>query len=123
MTDHPTAGEVFTVKYPFILEDYTEWDEDGPSTFKSWVPGARFVASDAYGEESRACANGEGQMELTVVDVHKPGRFPTRVFFTRKWVDPKGRRFGKSGLHIMTLDAFRRRAKGYWHHYEIEADE
>ena len=54
-----------------------------------------------------------------MIDVHRPGKFPPRVFFTRQWKDPTGKTFGKGGLHIMTTAAFRRRLKGYMHDYEM----
>jgi hypothetical protein len=52
-----------------------------------------------------------GRQILTVVDIYKPGRFPTRVFYTMKWVTPDG----KGGLKMTTVDAFRRRALGFMH--------
>lgn len=62
-------------------------------------------------------------MVLTVIDHFKPGRFPARVFFTRRWVTPDGKEFGKGKLHIATIPAFKRRATAYMHEYELRAKE
>jgi hypothetical protein len=120
------AGEVFRVKYPFVRFDFDELAGDlegGVVTVKSWKPGVEFVPVGYYGEDSEGVCDGEGEMVLTVVDVHKPGRFPSRVFFTRSWVDPDGKAFGKGGLHIMTAQAFKRRVAGYMHEYRLRAPE
>ena len=104
-------GAVYRVPYPFVLEDFTAYDEDGLSTTKSWRPGVRFAAVGP--EESEAVADGIGQQVLTVVSVHKPGRFPTRVFYTQEWISPNGNRFGKTKCRVTTMQAFGLRARGY----------
>ena len=111
--DFPDAGQEFVGWYPFYLGTYTEHDEDGRLEFKTWVPGVRdgFVPPD----EAISVYDGIGKIILTVISVHKPGRFPHRVFFTRQWEDPAGRRFGKSACRVATLQKFRRLAKGYRH--------
>lgn len=115
-------GLVAEVPYPFVRSTYQEIDEDeGGVTFNerpTWKPGTRF--EDVGHGDVECYADAIGRMVLTVVDVHKPGRFPTRVFYTRQWIDPDGKRFGKTGkLHIATVDAFRRRAGGYWHEFTM----
>lgn len=117
-------GKTYSVRYPFVLEE-VELPPDDPeatqmATVKSWRPGVEWEQQD----EGQACGVAEaiGEMLLTVVDVHKPGRFPTRVFFTRQWKDPNGRVFGKGALRIMTLDAFRRRMRGYLHEFWIDGE-
>jgi hypothetical protein len=35
-------------------------------------------------------------------------------------VRPDGKEFGKGGLHITTVPAFKRRAAGYMHEYEVQ---
>lgn len=116
-------GDVFRVKYPFLRCEVDVADSDpegqGYATIQSWKPGVEFVPSGPYGEDSEAICHAEGEMVLTVVDVHKPGKFPARVFFTRRWVRPDGKEFGKGGLHINTVPAFKRRAAGYMHEYEL----
>jgi hypothetical protein len=119
------AGEVFRVKYPFVRCEVDVGDPDpegqGFATISSWKPGVEFVACGPYGEDAEAICHAEGEMILTVVDVFKPGRFPTRVFYTRQWVSPERKAFGKGGLHIATAEAFKRRATKYMHEYRIEA--
>lgn len=109
------------VEYPFIKEDVSLIGEDGPYEAKSWVPGVRF--ENISPEDVDAVADGVGHMMLTVVGVFKPGRYPTRVFFTRKFSDPDGNVFGKSKLHICTLEKFRRISKKYQHDYSLRDKE
>lgn len=115
-----SAGAVFTVPYPYFREEVElpPYDPEATSmmTVQSWRPGVRWV--QVY-DDSEAEAEGIGAMLLTVIDVHKPGRFPARVFFTRQWRDPDGKVFGKGGLRITTVPAFLRRTKGYMHEFEL----
>lgn len=118
------TGKTYSVRYPFVLEDVELPPDDPeatqPAMVKSWRPGVEWEQEDegqAYG-----VAEAVGEMLLTVIDVHKPGRFPTRVFYTRQWKDPNGRVFGKGGLRITTLDAFRRRMRGYMHEYWLDGE-
>jgi hypothetical protein len=121
------AGDIFRVKYPFVRTEYEEHDADeygvSVTTVKSWKPGVEFITVGYYGDDTEAVCDAEGEMVLTVIDVHKPGRFPARVFFTRKWVDPDGKAFGKTKLHIMTQQAFQRRTAGYMHEYVLRTSE
>lgn len=113
----PSAGDEFGILYPFVRDTYTSFDADGCSEMPTWKPGIRNEWISP--EETGTVADGVGGAVFTVVDVHKPGRFPTRVFFTRKFVDPDGHAFGKGKLHIVTLDKFRRLARGYRYTYGI----
>ena len=63
-----------------------------------------------------------GSMVLTVVDVFKPGRYPARVFYTRQWIDPDGKVFGKSALRMTTVSAFLRRTRGYMHDFYLDGE-
>lgn len=116
-----SIGAVYTVPFPFVREEVELPPDDPEATtmakVMSWRPGVRF---EARHDDTEAVADGMGAMLLTVVDVHKPGRFPTRVFFTRQWRDPDGKVFGRTNLRIMTLDAFRRRQRGYMHDFSLE---
>jgi hypothetical protein len=115
-----TAGEVYTVSsYPFVRCVASTYDVDGPCEFLSWKPGVVFRAVGPYGEDSEGIAHGLGQMLMTVVSTHKPGRYPARVFYTRKWVNPDGVAFGKTGLRIVTQEKFNRLAKGYAHPFSM----
>ena len=117
--DRPNAGDVFTVVYPFVRAPFEWFDDEGPVTLKSWKPGINIEADgDCYGPD--IFADSEGEMVLTVVDVFKPGRFPTRVFYTRQFVDPDGKRFGKAKLQIATLEKFRRISTRYQVAYDVE---
>ena len=119
------AGQSFEVPYPFVRVT-VELPPDDPeanqmATVESWRPGVEWSQDSPYCE-AEAAADGIGAMLLTVIDVHKPGRFPARVFFTRQWRDPDGKVFGKSGLRITTVPAFLRRTKGYMHEFYLNGD-
>lgn len=111
MTDEPTG--TISVPWPFYrakLDDQFEsW----------WIPGHE-VGYDQHGNERR-CADGMGEMTLTVVhvcDLPKPYR--PRVFFTRQFRAPDGRLFGKRGLCVAGIAAFTRMAAGYAYPVEID---
>lgn len=118
MTDF-APGAVFEIAYPFCLEDATVgFDDEGPLRAKSWRPGVRW---DAIGpEDDGAFANGVGKQIVTVVSTHKPAPFPERVFYTRQWETPEGKRFGKGRLFIKTVQGFRSLIKGYRYTYELD---
>lgn len=120
MTALPQAGDVFRVRYPFVRCKATICGEDGPEEIDSWRPGVSIELWGPEGDDTEIVANGEGEMVLTVIDVHKPGRFPTRVFYTRKFIRPDGASFGKGGLRMTTVEAFKRRAAGYQLAYAVE---
>jgi hypothetical protein len=115
------------VPYPFVRETVSLPDIDvdgvGCNEVPTWRPGTRFELHQRWdGEEWSECvADAMGRMVLTVISEHKPGRFPTRVFFTRQWVDPDGKRFGKKALRILSRSAFTALTRGYRHRYEIVA--
>lgn len=118
---HPTAliiaGEAFTFTYPFIRSVFSEMDGDGVSEIPTWKPGVRFentISGDTY-----SLADGLGFQTVTIVAPFKPGKFPERIFFTRKWTDPEGKVFGKGKLHIKTAGGFRSLISGYRHRYEL----
>ncbi len=117
MIETITEGEVYSVKYPFFKVDLDETSSID-SDYGEWTPGCRSVM--IYPDDCGFVANGEGSMELTVVSIHKPGRYPTRVFYTRKFTDPDGRVFGNKKLRIATQTVFNKRIAGYYHEYELE---
>jgi len=114
--DGLTAGAVFKVVYPFVREAYEHMDFDGEGwrevSEMTWKPGCAYRPSAP--DDVEGYCHAEGYMELTVVDVHRPGKYPPRVFFTRQWITPDGKRFGKTNLRIMTGPAFKRRTKGWF---------
>lgn len=114
------AGDVIEFPYPFVRELYDDGDpEGGPRP--CWRPGVRFdcqtvqVGDGEFDEHTWSVADGTGKQVVTVVSIHKPGKFPTRVFFTRRWIGPDGVGFGKGKLHIKSLSSFRELVRGYRH--------
>jgi hypothetical protein len=107
------TGTEFKVQYPFVLTTACGIDEEGPTCFPSWKPGVERVP--VYPDSDEAVFHGEGFMVLTVVDTFKPGKYPTRVFYTRSWIDPQGRTFGKTKLRMTTVGHFKTLASGYRH--------
>lgn len=119
----PEAGAVYERPYPFVRdvrEVFYVDSEGGNATDEvpTWKPGVRFEYVQPDGTESFADAL--GRVVLTVVSVHKPGRFPTRVFFTRTWIDPEGKAFGKTKCRMTTVPAFKRLAHGYMHQFRLK---
>lgn len=114
-------GDVFVVKYPFVRCDVELWDGELSYTKKSWRPGCEFDYD--YSGGSSAYADGVGEMHLTVVSTHKPGKYPERIFYTRKFKDPDGAFFGKTKLHIATVEKFRRISASYREEYALANDE
>lgn len=107
-------------RYPFVRTTTTIVDCDGPAEIDCWRPGTvnRLVRPD----DAEAVANGLGELRLTVVSVHKPGNFPSRVFCTRQWRDPSGRIFGNGKLHIWTTAKFKRLTARFGYHFVVDPD-
>lgn len=111
-----TAGAVIEVGYPFVWErsgapDAGEYD-------MNWRPGTR--DRQTAPDDFDMVADGMGTMVLTVVSVHKPGRYPERVFYERSWRDPDGREFGRQGrLFCRSTAQFTAMTKGYRHRFYI----
>ncbi len=114
-----TPGSYFEVPYPFVRStfDKHEEDEEGWVTREvaTWRPGTEYDEDD-HGRRSFA-ADDHGLMILEIISVHRPGKYPTRVFYLRRWRDPDGKTFGKTKLRITTLAAFERLLRGYRHPY------
>ena len=119
ITPDGVSASSFSVKYPFVRCEYTEPCEDGEIKFASWRPGTDWeqVSNDDFD----CVADGVGTAEYIIIGRFKPGKYPERVFFTRQWVSPDGKRFGKSRLHICTAEKFRRLIKGYAYPYGMRA--
>ena len=121
MTPELAPGEVFEAVYPFVRSTFIShyqgdegWVEDEIPT---WTPGTRYADK---GEGDIECiADAFGRVVLTVVSVHKPGRYPTRVFFTRTWVDPGGKPFGKTKCRVTTVPTFLTLTRGYRHEFVL----
>jgi hypothetical protein len=113
MDERIKEGAVITIAHPFVRDTVDLCDGEDFYKKDTWVPGVRHEACGQYGENSEAVADGIGAQTLTIVSIHKPGKFPTRVFYTRLWRDPDGREFGKGKLHIKTAQAFGWIIRGY----------
>ena len=118
-TNDIKPGYEHTFSYPFTRDEFTEMDEDGESKRKTWRPGIR--QQNTGPETVGAFADSIGQQIVTVVAVFKPGKYPERVFFTRKWRDPSGKVFGKNNLHMTTRSNFIALTRGYRHEFEMSA--
>jgi len=107
-------GKQYRCPYPFKREDVTLYSASGPYEKMSWVPGVYET-----GEYGHLIADGTGELILDVVSIHKPGKYPERVFYVRTWKDPDGKVFGKGKLRITTMAAFKRMAKGYRYEWSL----
>ncbi len=117
MADDFAPGAVIVVAHPFVKEEFSGYDEDGPYKRMSWRPG---IKTEFVGPESTGTfANGVGAQIVTIISTHKPGKYPNRVFFTRSWRDPDGHQFGKTKLRMTTAGALRSICNGYRHEYDI----
>ena len=116
-------SSVFEIDYPFSRVMYTPPpDEDGQFTdILSWRPGIWWnqVASD----DSAVLADGMGKMILSIVSIHKPGKWPTRVFYVREWKTPEGKMFGKQRCMVKAQSAFKGLLNGYRHQFEMSTPE
>lgn len=111
-----SEGLAFEIVYPFLRDTYQACDEDGPHDVKTWRPGVEW-GGGLY-RDSAGC-DAEGLCRFTVVSVHKPGRYPTRVFYTRQFTNPDGKPFGKGKLHMASVEKFRRLICGYRDDYDV----
>ena len=125
MTEKIQAGQTHTVTgYPFVRYVANLYDEDDGRLYQTegWRPGCAVETDEngfSYFPVKNYFAHGTGAMVLDVVATFKPGRFPERVFYTRRWVDPDGREFGKPNkLRVTTAAHFRSLLKGYRHDFE-----
>jgi hypothetical protein len=123
MSNTPSAasGRIITVDFPFVLSTYREpyWgpDDVNPEPVKCWKPGIEW--EPAGPGDCVAVARGMGKMVLTEVSRHKPSKYPERVFYTRRWIDPDGKVFGKPKLRITTASAFARMCNGYRQPFQV----
>jgi hypothetical protein len=111
MHEEILPGAEIEVGHPFVRDKFTKHDEEGGYEVDCWKPGTR--SEMVYPDDCIAVYDGMGTQILTVVSLHKPGKYPTRVFYTRKWRDPDGATFGKGALRMTTLPAFRKIIAGY----------
>lgn len=113
-------SEVHQIKFPFIQQKYSgPLDGALVEDAQTWRPGTSREADDD-GYNPIYSADGEGLMVLEVLGCFKPGRFPERTFYLRRFIDPDGRQFGKEKVRVIASSAFKRMLKGYRHPYELD---
>ena len=121
------------VDFPFVRCVAQNHTDDRSKTddcrFLSWRPGVDLQEIMRYGfgghpePDDYFVANGMGKMLLTEIDRHQlPGRYATRVFYTRQFQDPDGRVYGKKQLRIITAGGFTTLCDGWRHEFELEPD-
>jgi len=115
------AGQAIEFPYPFIRVEVDLFDGEGMSKQPSWQPGIRYV-QHGY-DDALAVADGIGKQCINIISIHKPGQYPERVFYTRRWYTPDGKIFGKRQLRIKATPAFRRLVSGYEYPYELATEE
>lgn len=116
------AGQVIEVgNYPFVRTTFVGYDIDGQFSDEGWRPGVVEFDREDYEWQKSDVADGVGAMILTVVSTHKPGKFPERVFFTRKWRDPDGKVYGRNKLFVRSEAAFTQLVRGYRHPFGVAA--
>lgn len=111
MRDEILPGAEIEVGHPFVRDKFDGYHVGIDGEIDCWKPGHR--NENVYPDDCIAVYDGMGTQILTVVSLHKPGKYPTRVFYTRKWRDPDGATFGKGALRMTTLPAFRKIIAGY----------
>lgn len=89
------AGEVFERVHPFTW--VTERRGATEDVVERWRPGAWDTKPIAPDDAIAAC-NGLGTVKFSVVSVHTPPGYPTRVFFKREFTQPDGEKYAASKL-------------------------
>lgn len=115
------TGDRFEFVYPFARDTYRAVDEDedgsGYADVPTWKVGVRHA--DKGEGDIESIADGLGRCVVTVVSTHKPGKYPTRVFFTRTWIAPDGKAFGKTKCRMTTAATFKTLVQGYRHEFVL----
>lgn len=109
------------VDYPFHRAVKSYYDGECEVQEECWIPGPKsdFCPPD----RSEFVADGIGKMLIEEVSRHKPGKYPERIFYVRKWQDPDGKVFGRPALRIATVEKFKRLLKGYKYEFYLEGEE
>ena len=111
MSDLVAVETEYQISYPFVWEEWDDLQTGALIRRCSWRPGHRDVLI-GDGDCVHEC-DGFGHATFHVVSIHKPPKYPARVFFERQYCDPDGKQFGKKKLHIVTLTKFKRLVLGY----------
>lgn len=115
-------GVTYKVEYPFVRCKYNIIDGENYIETDGWKPGIIYTGECAE-QEASPVAEGLGQVRMEVVSIHKPGKYPMRIFFLRSFVNPDGEEFGKGKLRITTAGNFTILCKGYRYTYEYDGEE
>ena len=75
---HLEINKEYIFMYPFKKGTYSYFDEDGLCEKSTWIPGYYLENETQY--EFRKCADGLGKVIYTIIDIHKPGKYPTMNF-------------------------------------------
>jgi hypothetical protein len=111
------AGAVFERDHPFSFVQ-ERLSSDPADVIERWRPGA-WETTLVGPDDARAACHGIGKVKFTVVSVHSPPRYQTRVFFTRHFVDPEGGLYTPNKLHHRVLSHFKREIAGFAFKYEV----
>ena len=109
-------GITYIVKYPFIKTTFSFYEGSKTPT---WKPGIeyRYACPQA---EAEPYADGRGYQCIKVISKHKPPGFPERIFYTRTWIDPDGKEFGKNQCRVKTTGNITKILNGFQYEYLIE---
>ncbi|MGR9413118.1 hypothetical protein [Rhizobium leguminosarum] len=111
------AGAVFERKHPFTWVEARQSD-DPADVIERWRPGAWETTLIPPDDACAAC-HGEGTVKYTVISVHKPARYQTRVFFTRHFCDPEGGWYAPNKLHHRVMTKFLSEIEEFGFRYEV----
>lgn len=118
----------YKFEYPFVRDIYLGGEVDESYNYTSseelsWKPSTyqKMRTDSGFSDEPEYLnyADGLGYCVFDVVSIHRPFPFQTRVFYTRKFINPDGVEFGKNKLHNTTLGWFKRRISGYRYPYFV----
>lgn len=112
-----TPGAVFERIHPFTFVQ-EHLSSDPADVIERWRPGAWETVMVAPDDACASC-HGEGTVKFTVVSIHSPPRYQTRVFFTRHFVDPEGGIYAPNKLHNRVLSKFKREIAAFGFKYEV----
>lgn len=109
------AGAVFERDHPFTLVVENKGDPEFET--ERWRPGA--WDKETCGEDVKSYANAVGKVRFTVVSIHRPPGYPTRVFYTRQFFLPDGKSYASGSLKNSVISKFRRDVRAFPFAYEI----
>lgn len=112
----------YRVIYPFHKGKRELYDEAADARLEKevWEAGVTWDQIDEY--EAIACADAVGTMVLVEIGRYTPPGYRERVFFTRYFIDPDGKEFGKKDLRMVGAAKFRRLCQGFRFGYVCGAD-